>query len=158
MKPLKLLFVFALVWAAAVLIPLRRAQRVFAALSATSSVTSAPRTGLRRRPKALPVVQRDDGTRLTNPSKADTYPIPRRRLLESSSPHAARTHDRAVQSEQATTSERPHPPVAADDDAVIDAPSDRLEPEQLVQRALMVSRVAETQAIADVAAPPPKHA
>jgi hypothetical protein len=156
MKLPKVVLILALVYAAAVLIPLRRAQRLFATPSATLSLRSATRQSLRRRTTGPRVVVRKavDSQDTSAASRDATTPaVPRRRLA------ALNAQRSTVEKQQSVTAaERAGTLAHADCDRFIERDAIDLRPQALSQSAFVEGLFVATQAVADLTAPPPKHA
>ena len=156
----KVVLVLALVYCAAVLIPLRRAQRFFATPSATLSLSNTPRPSLRRRATGPRVViRKDTGPRSADAASRDatTPAIPRRRLAAPSGERHAVEKQLSRQSISAT--ERSDGAFAhADCDRIVERDAVDLRPRVLNPSARVDRLAVTTQAVADLAAPPPRHA
>ena len=156
----KVVLVLALVYAAAILIPLRRAQRLFATPSATLSLSNAPRPSMRRRvtpPRAILRKDVDPGSGAVAAGDATAPAVPRRRLAQIS----AERHTLEKRQSQPTVAavDRHAGGVAqADCDRTVEHSVIELGPQPLVRSVEVEGFVAPTQPPADLAAPPPKHA
>ena len=158
----KVVLVLALVYCAAVLIPLRRAQRLFATPSATLSLSNTPRTSLRRRTTPPRTILRSDTeSRSTHAASNDTAApaIPRRRLASlSTERHTVEKHEKQQHS-SLTATERSGGAVAhCDCDRIVERDAIDLRPRALSEPARVERLLVATQAVADLAAPPPKVA
>lgn len=141
---LKLLIVAALVVAAAVIIPLRRAKWVFASRSQTPAVTSGPRPSLRRRPnEGRTTIRRDAQVQLE---------------AMRASAHADQANGRCPQRLASAVERTVESALSAGAEWTPDPVSSDLRPRKFVQFVCGESRTVPTQVPADLAAPPPRRA
>ena len=163
------LIVLALVTAAAVLIPLRRARAAFAPCAAVPGATPAPRGSMRRRPNrpiALPKVQPPAPRQDLNASTTSTAPRvgkARRRSVTSGPRHnATRDATRHATGHSccpSVTKASAHDAPGGDaGDCVVETAPRAWRQERVSSRISTSRAAAVTQAVADVPKPPPKQA
>ena len=140
MIPSRFLLVLALVFAAAVIVPLRRAQRAFPSRSDVAAVVSAPRPSLRRRPSAARVITR--------------------RIQESQSQSivSASVDGKSKQERVSPAVKRARRVVAAEHDQMLDCVDVRVHPEQAYALGPCPAPCVTTQVVADIPKPPPRRA
>lgn len=161
----RVVLILALVYAAAVLIPLRRAQRLFATRSATLSLSNATRQSLRRRTSGPRlVVRKDVESQSSTAASRDATPpaVPRRRLASLTAERRGIEKHQSFEKQQSrqsvSASERPGALAHADCDRIVERDGIDFRPQALSQPALVERLSVATQTVADLSAPPPKHA
>jgi hypothetical protein len=164
MKLSRFVIVLALVTAAAVLIPLRRARAAFAPCEAAHRTTPPPRGSMRRRPTrpAPPTVQvpsqRQDVSASTTTS-APRVGKARRRCVTSAATARDATRHAATPSGQSLTKASGHVAPGGDaGDCVVDAAPLHSRQDQVSSPIPAPTATAVTQAVSDVPKPPPKQA
>jgi hypothetical protein len=163
MTLLKATLCLALIFAAVVLIPLRRAQQAFAPRSGGLAVASVPRFKLRRRlGRTLTAAQREQPPKLCEVTAPTKVKAPRRRRTISTVSHA-RSAPTLLQSHKQSPHAGATAPAAAHAAFHCDfAPPGRAtrlaEPECVMTAAASAPLSATTQAVGDTPVPPPKSA
>jgi hypothetical protein len=164
MKLSRSLIVLALVTAAAVLIPLRRARAAFAPCAAVAGTTPAPRGSMRRRPsrpspvpRVQPPAHRQDVSVSTTTATPRVGKARRRGVTDAPARDAAR--QAAAHCGLSVTKAPGHDAPGGDaGDCVVDAAPRPSRQDQVSSRVPTSRAAAATQAVADVPKPPPKQA
>ena len=136
---LRVIPVLALVFTAAVLFPLRRAQRAFPSRSTTASLSGAPRPKLRRRPGATVLARRAQETRAEQASNV-TYPRGAKQQMSRAS-NVSNAHEQA-----------------GDGDRLVDVVDANARPARHRPIRATTACAVVAQTVGEVPAPPPKHA
>jgi len=160
MKCLKFTIALCVMFAAAILFPLRRAQAAFASRTESASISNAARPKIRRRPGRAPVVVReaaDTQTRDLSTHKAVRGPGRRRRTVMT----VAHVRTVAAAKHTARSSEAParqshHATPAQDDYAPPGRVASLAKPERLAAPAPTPPLSVSTQVVGDIPEPPPK--
>ena len=156
----RVVLVLALVYAAAVLIPLRRAQRLFST-PASLSLSNTQRPLVRRRlvePRA--VLRRDVHAHAGAAATSDvtTPAVPRRRLAYISNERHTLEKQQSPHTVTAAAERHVGGPAHADCDRAVERSTIDLRPQPLVQSVAVEAFAVPAQAAADLAVPPPKLA